>query len=109
MFYKPLTKSYYRPPVSRLDEGRLPVTNFPKSIRFDGGLTCGLLCYCTDPINEPFPPGTRVTIEQAGKPCRGTILNIPLPLTPNVKSAETNSDSSSDLVSATYTILLNNY
>jgi len=29
VFYNPLTKSYYRPPAFRLDEGHLPVTNFP--------------------------------------------------------------------------------
>jgi len=32
IFYNPLTKSYYHSPAFRLDEGRLPVTNFPKSI-----------------------------------------------------------------------------
>ena len=45
VFYNPLTKSYYRPPAFRLDEGRLPVTNFPNNIKYDGGLTCGLLCH----------------------------------------------------------------
>ena len=32
IFYNPLTRSYYRSPAFQLDEGRLPVTNFPKSI-----------------------------------------------------------------------------
>ena len=76
-FYNPLTKSYYRPPAFKLDEGRLPVTNFPKSLRFDGGLTCGLLRNKTDPTTEPFPPGTRVTTTQGDTSIRGTIQNVP--------------------------------
>ncbi|KAL7525881.1 hypothetical protein ACHAXR_001202, partial [Thalassiosira sp. AJA248-18] len=80
VFYNPLTRSYYRPQNFRLDEHRLPVTNFPKSIKFDGGLTCGLLRNKTDPVPEPFPPGTRVTIDVQGVPTRGTIHNVPLPV-----------------------------
>ena len=73
VFYNPLTRSYYRPPAFRLDEGRLPVTNFPQSVRYDGGLTCGLFRNRTDPSPEPFPPGTRVTISQDDIQVRGTI------------------------------------
>jgi hypothetical protein len=43
LFYNPVNRQYYRPPIYKLDESRLPITTFPKSIRFDGGLTCGLL------------------------------------------------------------------
>ena len=57
VFYNPLTKSYYRPPAFRLDEGRFPATNFP-SMKYDGGLTCGLYRDHTDPIPESFLPGT---------------------------------------------------
>ena len=78
VFYNPLTKSYYRPPAFKLDEGRLPVTNFPKSIKYDGGLTCGLFRNRTDPTPEPFPPGTRVNVEHNGSTVRGTIQNVPL-------------------------------
>ena len=42
-FYNPQTHSYYRPPAFRLDEGRLPVTTFLNNIKYDGGLTCGLM------------------------------------------------------------------
>ena len=42
VFYNPLTRSYYRPQAFRLGEGRLPVTNFPQLIKYDGGLRCGL-------------------------------------------------------------------
>jgi len=76
-FYNPITKSYYRPPNFRLDEGRLPVTNFPKHLKYEGGLTCGVFRNRTDPVPEPFPPGSQVTITRNNQPTRGTILNIP--------------------------------
>jgi hypothetical protein len=57
---------------NKLDESHLPVTTFPKSIRFDGGLTCGLLRDCSDPTPEPFPPGTRVTITPVETILKGT-------------------------------------
>jgi len=106
IFYNPITKSYYRPPAFSLDESRLPSTNFPKSIRFDGGLTCGLLRYRTDPINEPFPPGTQVSIDHKGSIARGTIQNVPLPFSPNVQSAESPPNSPSIDISIQYTIQL---
>ena len=43
IFYNPITSSYYRPPAFLIDESRLPITKFPNSLHFDGGLTCGLL------------------------------------------------------------------
>ena len=52
IFYNPITSSYYHPPDFRLDESRLPITNFPNSLRFDGGLTCSLPINKTDPIHE---------------------------------------------------------
>ena len=58
VFYNPITQSYYCPPAFRLDKGRLLVTTFPTYIRYDGGLTCGLVRNRTDLVAEPFPPGT---------------------------------------------------
>ena len=87
IFYNPITSSYYRPPNFRLDESRLPITNFPNSLRFDGGLTCGLLRNNTNPIHEPFPPGTRVSIQHKDITTRGTINNITIPLSPTLKTA----------------------
>ena len=104
IFYNPISKSYYRPPAFRLDESRSPTTNFPKSVRFDGGLTCGLLRYRTDPIHEPFPPGTRVTVTHDSSPTRGTVQNVPLPFTPNLSTSPTPDDPQS----VTYTIHLDN-
>ena len=93
LFYNPVSKSYYHPPAFSLDESCPPITNYPKSIKFDGGLTCGLLRYHTDLINEPFPPGTRVTIKKSGSPVRGTTQNAPLPFSTNVQSAESDAPS----------------
>ena len=86
IFYNPITSSYYRPPDFRLNESRLPITNFPNSLRFDGGLTCGLLRNNTDPVHEPFPPGTCVSIHHKDIPTRGTINNISIPLSPILKT-----------------------
>ena len=82
IFYNPITSSYYLPPSFRLDESILTITNLINSLRFDGGLTCGLIRNKTDPINEPFPPGTRVSIQNDNAPDRGTINNIPIPVSP---------------------------
>jgi hypothetical protein len=87
LFYNPINKQYYRPAVYKLDEGRLPITCFPKSIRFDGGLTCGLVRNKTDPAPEPFPPGTRVSITIDGVPAKGTVANVPLPFLPAIDSS----------------------
>lgn len=43
IFYNPLTRKYYHPPIFKMDESHLPVMLYPKNIRFDGGLICGLL------------------------------------------------------------------
>ena len=82
IFYNPIMSSYYRSPAFRPDESRLPITNFPNSLRFDSGLTYFLLRNNTNPIHEPFPPGTRVSIQHKYITTRGTIKNIPIPLSP---------------------------
>ena len=74
IFYNPITSSYYRPPAFRLDESILPITNFPNSLRFYGGLTCGLIRNKTYPIHEPFPPGTRVSIHHNNTPIGGELI-----------------------------------
>eukprot|EP00956_Cyclotella_meneghiniana_P035945 scaffold119809_cov102-Cyclotella_meneghiniana.AAC.2 len=96
LFYNPITKQYYRPAIFKLDEGRLPITCFPKSIRFDGGLTCGLVRNKTDPAPEPFPPGTRVTIQLNGAPVKGTVSNVPLPYLTSAVTASLEDSSAED-------------
>ncbi len=63
------------------------MTNFPKSVRYDGGLTCGLYQNKTDPVLEPFPPGTRVSLGVGPDISRGTVRNIPIPTTPIINTA----------------------
>jgi hypothetical protein len=77
IFYNPLTKSYYSPPTFKLDPSHLPVMLYPKHIRYDGGFICGPLRNRTDPVPEPFPPGTRVEVTVDGDKCKGTIQNTP--------------------------------
>ena len=87
IFYNPITSSYYRPSDLRLYESRIPITKFPNSLRFDGGLTCGLLRNKTNPIHETFPPGTLVSIQHNNTPTHGTIKNIPIPVSPIPRTA----------------------
>ncbi|KAL7538082.1 hypothetical protein ACHAWF_005990, partial [Thalassiosira exigua] len=98
IFYNSLTRSHYRPPAFRLDESRLPVTNFPTSIKYDGGLTCGLMRKRTDPVPEPFPPGTRVNIKRDDDDVRGTIQRVPLLTSPLVSTAASGPSSSRNYV-----------
>ena len=87
IFYNPITSSYYHPHYLWLYESRLPIPKFPNSLRFDEGLTCGLLQNKTDPIRETFPPGNRVSIQYNDALDRGNISNIPNPVSPILKSA----------------------
>ncbi|KAL7549847.1 hypothetical protein ACHAWF_013106, partial [Thalassiosira exigua] len=102
VFYNPITKSYYRPQAFRLDESRLPATTFPTSIRYDGGLTCGLFRNRTDPVPEPFPPGTRVNVKRDEAVVRGTIQRVPIFASPLVQTAASQDDASP----SSYAILL---
>jgi hypothetical protein len=87
LFYNPLTKSYYRPQAWTLDETRLPVTHWPTLIKYDGSLHCGRYSNRTDPIPEPFPPGTRIQLMRDGKPLKGTIANVPIVSHPLLNTA----------------------
>jgi hypothetical protein len=107
IFYNPLTKSYYSPPVFKLDTSHLPVMLYPKHIRYDGGFVCGPLRNRTDPVPEPFLPGTRVEIDVNGDKCKGTIQNVPLPFS-NIGATTviTSSPPSPDDIKTTYTVHL---
>ncbi|KAL7525050.1 hypothetical protein ACHAWF_001186 [Thalassiosira exigua] len=104
IFYNSISKSYYRPQAFRLDETRLPATNFPASIRYDGGLTCGLFRNRNrnDPVPKPFPPRTRVNVKRDVDTVRGTIQRVPLPSSLLVNTAASDGDASP----SSYTILL---
>ena len=96
IFYNSITSSYYRPPYFRPGESRLPITNFPNSLQFYGGPTCSLLINKTDPIHEPFPPGTCVSIQRDNTFARGTINNIPITVSPILKFLASPSTEQSD-------------
>ena len=85
IFYNPITSRYYLPPDFRPEKSRLTITNIPNSLHFYGGITCGLLINNTDPTYEPFPLGTRVSIQHNYALTRGTIKNIPIPVSPILK------------------------
>eukprot|EP00804_Cyclotella_cryptica_P016077 CCRYP_004202-RA/>CCRYP_004202-RA protein AED:0.18 eAED:-0.12 QI:0/0/0/1/0.5/0.33/3/0/1917 len=113
LFYNPLTRSYYRPQAFTLDETRLPLAQWPGLIIPDGSLACGLLRNSTDPIPEPFPPGTRVTLIRDNAPIKGTITNIPTPSTSSLLqtaalTCDSSTPDSSSLSPSRYTILLDN-
>ncbi|KAL7547159.1 hypothetical protein ACHAWF_010477 [Thalassiosira exigua] len=95
IFYNPITKSYYHPQAFRLDESRLPATNFPASIRYDGGLTCGLFRNRNDPVPEHFPPGTHVNVKRGTDTVQGTIQRVPIPSSLLVSTAASNNDDTS--------------
>jgi hypothetical protein len=61
----------------------------------------------TDPVPEPFPPGTRVEIEIDGTKSKGTIQNVPLPFA-DIGASTILSSSPSDTgdPKTTYTVLL---
>ena len=88
MFYNPITRKYYSPPVFKLERSHLPVMLYPKNIRFDGGFVCGPLRNRTDPVAEPFPPGTRVLVDVKGTAKKGTIQNVPLPFHADLSIAD---------------------
>jgi hypothetical protein len=105
LFYNPITKKYYSPPIFKLDQSHLPVMLYPHHIRFDGGFVCGPLRNRTDPIAEPFPPGTRVFLSKGNDKIKGTIQNVPIPLSPIMDSTVVSSADGSS-TQTTYTILL---
>jgi hypothetical protein len=79
---------------------------YPKNIRYDGGFVCGPLRNRTDPVTEPFPPGTRIYIPNGDSKIKGTVQNVPLPFSHiGTSSFVTSSDPDSDS-KTTYTVLL---
>ena len=73
-----------------------PITNFPNSLRFDGGLTCGILINNSDLIRGPLPPGNRMSIQHDNAPAHGAIKNMPIPVSPILKCVTSPSTEHSD-------------
>jgi hypothetical protein len=107
VFYNPITRAYYSPPSFKLDPTPLPITLYPKHIRYNGGFVYGPLRNNSDPVPEPFPPSTRVQVYKNDVKIKGTIQNIPLPFA-HVGTASDIISSEEDPESPknTYTVLL---
>jgi hypothetical protein len=107
VFYNPITRAYYSPPSFKLDPTPLPVTLYPKHVRYDGGFVCGPLRNNSDPVPEPFPPGTRVQLYKDDVKIKGTIQNIPLPFAHvGTASDVVTSEEDPESPKNTYTVLL---
>jgi hypothetical protein len=59
LVYNPRTKRYYEPDSYCLDPYRLPSLVYP-SLNYDSGLFCSLFWDENVPVEELYPPGTRV-------------------------------------------------
>ena len=84
MVYNPRTKKFYEAKGSyRLDSYRLPCSMY-SSIKYDGGLFCSLLRDGNPPMEEKYPPGTRVErLDKSTMILRsGTVMDIPLTSAP---------------------------
>ncbi len=82
--YNPRTKCYYKADLYCLDPYRLPSLVYP-SLKYDGGLFCSLFHDKNVPVEELYPPGTRV---KRMDPARnmllaGTVMDIPLSTAPS--------------------------
>ena len=77
--YSPRTKRYYEPDSYCLDPYCLPSLVYP-DLRYDGGLFCSLVCDNSAPMEELYPPGTRVErIDPTTKLLvAGMVMDIPL-------------------------------
>ena len=104
-FYNPITRKCYSPPTFKLDFSSFPNAIYPRLVRYDGGFVCGPLRNNTDPVPEPFPPGTRVNVKQNNVLVRGTVQNIPIPFT-DVNLPDSSPDDDADSPSPLYTVQL---
>jgi hypothetical protein len=84
LMYNPRTKRYYEPDSYCLDPYHLPSSVYP-SLKYDGGLFCSLLCNKNVPVEELYPPGTRVERMNPAMNMLlvGTVMDIPLSTAPS--------------------------
>ena len=79
LVYNPRNKQYYEPDSYRIDSYRLPCSVYC-DLKYDGGLFCSLYRDENPPVEELYPPGTRVErIDPSSKfLLAGTVMDIPL-------------------------------
>jgi len=101
LVYNPCNKQYYEPDSYRIDSYHLPGSIY-RDLTYDGGLFCSLYCNDNPPIEELYPPGTRVErIEPTSHMLlAGTVMDIPL-------TVDSSTNDSSDSIPL-YTVLFDN-
>jgi hypothetical protein len=84
LVYNPRTKCYCKPNSYCLDSYRLPSSVYP-SLKYDSGLFCSLLHDKNVPVEELYPPGTRVKgmDPDTNMLLVGTVMDIPLSTAPS--------------------------
>jgi hypothetical protein len=69
-------------------------------------MTVGSIRHRSDPITEPFPPGTRVSIVRNGASVKGTIANVPLADCRFVDTAAIDTSAAADDSTTNYVVSL---
>ncbi len=85
--YNPWTKRYFEPNSHHLDLHCLPFSVY-LSLKHDSGLFCSLLHDKNVPVEELYPPGTRVKCMNPATNMLlvGTVMDIPLSTAPSVST-----------------------
>ncbi len=101
LVYNPHNKQYYEPDSYRINSYRLPCSIY-RGLKYDGDLFCSLYRNGNPPIEELYPPGTRVECVDPTSHMllAGTVMDIPI----SDASPTANSSTSSPV----YTILFDN-
>ena len=101
LVYNPQNKQYYKPDSYRIDSYHLPGYVY-RDLKYDGGLFCSLYRNKIPPVEELYPPGTRVErIDPASHMLlAGTFMDVPISDVPSPDDSSTSSPS--------YTVLFDN-
>ena len=78
LVFNPHNKQYYEPDSYQIDSFRLPCSAYC-DLKYDSGLFCSLYCNNNPPIEELYPPGTRVKRIDPNSHMllAGTVMDIP--------------------------------
>ena len=81
-FYNPITNQYYDTDTYKSDPYRLPCTDFPSQIHYDGGLHADLYRHINKNTPDPYPPSMPLKIpsneENNNNYTTATALFIPI-------------------------------
>jgi hypothetical protein len=84
LVYNSRNKQYYEPNSYRINSYRLPSSVY-HNIKYDGGLFCHLLRDNNPPVEEPYPPETRIerVNPTSNRLLAGMVMDIPFPTSPS--------------------------